>query len=197
MRSLPQENLQEWDGLTENGYVTKARNQIRPGTRHHKGFTLLETVMSMYILLVGVLVFSGMAVFSNKVALQAKTRSAAYQVARQQMETLKSTSFDRLFEVSDTTFDIPQEVIDALPGKTNTKYEVQGMYNVTDISPTMKQANVRIRWRNAAAVEGQVAPWSEVRLGTLLCRPGSITNPLPTPTNAGPALNTESTGGSE
>lgn len=161
--------------------MTKARNHSHPGKRHHKGFTLLETVMSMYILLVGVLVFSGMAVFSNKVALQAKTRSAAYQVARQQMETLKSTSFDRLFAVGDTTFDIPQEVIDALPGKTNTKYEVQGIYNVTDVTDTVKQANVRIRWRNAAAVEGRIAPWSEVRLGTLLCRPGSVTNTLPTP----------------
>lgn len=136
--------------------------------------------MSMYIMLMGVLVFSGMAVFSNKIALQAKMRSSAYQVARQQMETLKSTSYDRLTAVGDTVFSIPSDVVESLPGNTNAKYEVQGIYNIQDSTATLKQANVRIRWRNASTPEGKVAPWSEVRLGTILVKPGSVTAGTPT-----------------
>lgn len=135
-------------------------------------------------MLMGVLVFSGMAVFSNKIALQAKMRSSAYQVARQQMETLKSTSFDRLNPVADTTFDIPADVIASLPGNSNGKYQVQGVYNIQAATSTLKQANVRIRWRNASTPEGRSAPWSEVRLGTILVKPGSVTtNPSQASTN--------------
>lgn len=141
--------------------------------------------MSMYIMLMGVLVFSGMAVFSNKIALQAKMRSSAYQVARQQMETLKSTSFERLAAVSDTAFSIPDDVIAALPGNTNSKYEVQGLYNIQDSTSTLKQANIRIRWRNASTPEGKVAPWSEVRLGTILVKPGSVTAGAPVSGSSG------------
>lgn len=126
-------------------------------------------------MLMGVLVFSGMAVFSNKIALQAKMRSSAYQVARQQLDTLKSTNFDRLNPITDTVFDIPADVIASLPGNTNSKYQVQGLYNVVSTTSTLKQANVRIRWRNASTPEGKIAPWSEVRLGTILVRPGSVT----------------------
>jgi len=133
----------------------------------------------MYIMLMGVLVFSGMAVFSNKIALQAKMRSSAYQVARQQLDTLKTTNFDRLNPVADTVFDIPADVVASLPGNTNSKYQVQGLYNVVSSSATLKQANVRIRWRNASTPEGKVAPWSEVRLGTILVRPGSVTAAAP------------------
>jgi len=133
----------------------------------------------MYIMLMGVLVFSGMAVFSNKIALQAKMRSSAYQVARQQLDTLKSTNFDRLNPVSDTSFDIPSDVVAALPGNSNSKYEVQGIYNVVSTTGTLKQANVRIKWRNASTPEGKVAPWSEVRLGTILVKPGSVTAGAP------------------
>ena len=137
--------------------------------------------MSMYILLIGVLVFSGMAVFSNKIALQAKVRSSAYQVARGQMDVLKTTDFDKLMPMTDVTFDIPQELIDALPGANNAKYETQGIYTISDRSMTQKQLDVRIKWRNASSPEGQTAPWSEVRLGTILTRPGSVTNPITTP----------------
>ncbi len=137
--------------------------------------------MSMYILLIGVLVFSGMAVFSNKIALQAKVRSSAYQVARGQMDVLKTTDFDKLMPMTDVTLDIPQELIDALPGANNAKYETQGIYTISDRSMTQKQLDVRIKWRNASSPEGQTAPWSEVRLGTILTRPGSVTNPITTP----------------
>ncbi|MBA4294056.1 hypothetical protein C0431_13925 [bacterium] len=132
----------------------------------------------MYILLIGVLVFSGMAVFSNKIALQAKVRTSAYQVARGQIDILKSTDFDRLAPIPDTSFDIPTEMINALPGSTNTKYEVQGLRSVAQVTSTKKQLNVRIKWRNASSPEGKVAPWSEVRLSTIVVRPGSVTSPL-------------------
>ncbi|ARU39750.1 hypothetical protein CCB80_00750 [Armatimonadetes bacterium Uphvl-Ar1] len=152
-----------------------------PKARSQRAFTLIETAMSMYILLIGVLVFSGMAVFSNKIALQAKVRSSAYQVARGQMDVLKTTDFDKLMPMTDVTFDIPQELIDTLPGANNAKYETQGIYSISDRSMTQKQLDVRIKWRNASSPEGQIAPWSEVRLGTILTRPGSVTNPITTP----------------
>lgn len=157
-----------------------------PKPRSQRAFTLIETAMSMYILLVGVLVFSGMAVFSNKVALQAQVRSAAYQVARGHLDILKTTEFDKLSPMTDVPFDIPQEMIDALPGSSNTKYEVEGIYSISTTSGTKKQVDVRIKWRNASTPEGQTPPWSQVRLGTVLVRPGSVTNPITNPSKGTP-----------
>lgn len=145
--------------------------------RSKRGFTLIETCVSMYLLLVGVLVFAGMAVFANKIGLQAKLRTSAYQIARQQVEALKSTNFDNLVSVAETPFDIPEEVIRGLPGGDNAKYEVTGAYKVEDRNSSTKSVTVRIKWRNASSPEGRIAPWSEVRLATILVRPGSVTAP--------------------
>ncbi|MEZ5162938.1 MAG: hypothetical protein R2688_04125 [Fimbriimonadaceae bacterium] len=83
--------------------------------RHRRGFMLLETTVAMYTLLVGVLTFCSMAVLANKVGLQSRLRASAYQLAFQQAEMLKTTSFDNLQAVGDTSFDIPNEVIEISP----------------------------------------------------------------------------------
>lgn len=158
---------------SENDIVISSIHSRRSKT----GFTLLETCVSMYLLLIGVLVFAGMAVFANKIGLQAKLRTSAYQIARQQVEALKSTNFDNLVSVAETPFDIPEEVIRGLPGGDNAKYEVTGAYKVEDRNSSTKTVTVRIKWRNASSPEGRIAPWSEVRLATILVRPGSVTAP--------------------
>lgn len=140
-----------------------------------KGFMLLETTIAMYTLLMGVLTFAAMAVFANKVQLQAQMRANAYQLAYQQTQILQTTNFDNLHAVAATPFDIPQEIIDSFPGSSNSKYEMTGDYVVTNTSSTTKMVTVRIKWRNASTPEGQVAPWSNVRLATVLVKPGSVT----------------------
>ncbi|MCB0824795.1 MAG: hypothetical protein KDC26_01280 [Armatimonadetes bacterium] len=139
----------------------------------------------MYTLLVGVLTFCSMAVLANKVGLQSRLRASAYQLAFQQAEMLKTTSFDNLQAVGDTSFNIPAEVIASLPGSTvsstgttNSKYEVTSHYRVESVTTTQKKITVRIRWRNAATPESNATrPWSEVRLTTVTVKPGSITAP--------------------
>lgn len=140
-----------------------------------KAFTLLETTMAMYVTLVGVLTFACMAVFANKVGMQAKIRSGAYQVANQQLDVLRTTSFDNLQAMSEVEFIVPDEFVASLPGGSNTKYQVAGTYTIADLSNTGKQISVRVRWRSAATPEGQTPPWSEVRLTTLFAKPGSVT----------------------
>ncbi|MBL8067530.1 MAG: hypothetical protein JNM28_03700 [Armatimonadetes bacterium] len=140
-----------------------------------RAFTLLETTMAMYITLVGVLTFAGMAVFANKVGMQAKIRSGAYQIANQQLEVLRTTSFDNLAVQNATAFTVPSEFTSSLPGANNSKYQVAGTYTIEDFSTTAKQVSVRIQWRSAATPEGQTAPWSEVRLTSILAKPGSVT----------------------
>lgn len=140
-----------------------------------QAFTLLETTMSMYITLMGVLVFAAMAVFANKVGMQAKIRSGAYQIANQQLEVLRTTSFENLTPQSQTSFTIPDEFVNSLPGTTkNSKYQVSGNYTIETLSTTTKQIAIRIQWRNASTNQGVAAPWSEVRLLTQVALPGSV-----------------------
>jgi|GEM_PF-1896275 len=139
-----------------------------------RGFSLLETTMAMYITLMGVLTFAAMAVFANKVGMQAKIRTGAYQIANQQLEVLRTTSYDNLTTASQQTFTVPTEFTSSLPGTNNSKYQVAGTYTVEDLSNTTKKIAVRIQWRNAAANQGVTAPWSEVRLVTQIARPGSV-----------------------
>ena len=131
--------------------------------------------MSLYLLLVGVLVFACMAVFASKVGYQARLRGQAYQLAQQQIETLRSTSFENLSATGLTSFQIPPDVIKTMPGSNNTKYELSGQYVIEDLSTTLKQVSVQVRWRNATTHGGKAGPWSEVRLATVLSKPGSVT----------------------
>lgn len=146
----------------------------RKQNQKQRGFSLLETTMAMYITLIGVLTFAAMAVFANKVGMQAKIRTGAYQIANQQLEVLRTTSYDNLTTASQQTFTVPPEFTSSLPGTNNSKYQVAGTYTVEDLSNTTKKIAVRIQWRNAAANQGVTAPWSEVRLVTQIARPGSI-----------------------
>lgn len=162
-------------------YLSPAENQtvrrVSPQPiRRRRGFTLLETAMSMYILLVGVLCFCGMAVFANKVGLQSQLRGGATGLASNQLEVLRSASFDNLSTSTEKTFDIPAEFIAQLPGATNGKYQFEGKYSVDGLTSTTKKLNVIVRWRNASTHEGAtVKPWSQVRLSTIVSKPGSVT----------------------
>lgn len=145
----------------------------------------------MYTLLIGVLTFCSMAVLANKVGLQSRLCASAYQLAFQQAEMLKTTSFENLQAVGDTTFKIPADVIASLPGSittktgvTNSKYEFTSHYRIEAVTTTQKKITVRIRWRNAATPEENATrPWSEVRLTTITVKPGSITAPEVAPGN--------------
>ncbi len=149
-------------------------------------FTLLETTMAMYITLMGVLTFAAMAVFANKVGMQAKIRTGAYQIANQQLEVLRTTSYDNLSTATQQSFTVPEEFTSSLPGTNNSKYQVAGTYTIQELSTTTKKIAVRIQWRNAAANQGVTAPWSEVRLVTQIARPGSIGSVIPTAATTNP-----------
>lgn len=132
--------------------------------------------MSMYILLVGVLCFCGMAVFANKVGFQSQFRAGASTLAATQMNVLKSVSYNNLADTTETAFTIPDSFVSQLPGGSNTKYQFQGTYSVATLTSTEKRLDVCVRWRNATTHEGSSnRPWSEVRLTTLITRPGSVT----------------------
>ncbi len=178
---------------------------LRTQNKKQRAFTLLETTMSMYITLMGVLTFAAMAVFANKVGMQAKIRTGAYQIANQQLEVLRTTSYDNLTTASQQSFIVPTEFTSSLPGANNSKYQVAGTYTIEELTTTTKRIAVRIQWRNAAANQGVLAPWSEVRLVTQIARPGSVgglsttasTTPvsIPTPTTAPTSTPTSPSGG--
>lgn len=143
--------------------------------RKQRGFTILETAFSMYITLVGVLVFCGMAVFSQKVGLQGQLRGAAYQVANDRMEVIKSKDFDNMKICTDSPFKIPMEVVASMPGQHNKKYEMQGVYTVSNLNGSVKVVSVQIKWRNASTPESKPGPWSTVTLAGAVTKPGSVT----------------------
>lgn len=130
----------------------------------------------MYILLFGVLTFSGMAVFANKVGFQAQLRGAAVSLATNQLAVLETTSFSNLTDTTGTAFAIPAEWISQLPGGSNGKTQITGNYQVETLSNTKKKVSVQIKWRNAASPESNVVkPWSQVRIAALVVKPGSVT----------------------
>src|SRR5678816_3639749 len=69
----------------------KVENKTR---KNERGFSLIETTISMVVMMVAGLAVSSLFVFSTQNNVGGNERALAMAVAQQQMEQLRSVSFD-------------------------------------------------------------------------------------------------------
>ena len=72
----------------------KAKVQIKDNNKNERGFTLIETCISMVVMMIAGLAVSSLFVFSLQNNVGGNERALAMAVAQQQLEELRSVTFD-------------------------------------------------------------------------------------------------------
>lgn len=137
--------------------------------RTRKGFTLLEVLVSIFLLSMGFLVTMSTLLLSQRFSRQGYARSAAYSIARQQLESLMTRTGNNLTNVNNQAFPIPAGAAAQFPGGANG-IDIQGSYTIANANPagTLKKIEVHVRWRNAASTNVATAAYSDVALASIV-----------------------------
>ena len=104
--------------------------------RHQDGLTVIEVVITLFIIGVTLLLF---AVAANSIVLNksSKYKEIALRIADQKIQTVRNASFSSI--PASGTFSDPQ--LSSLPNG-------QGNITVSDISATLKNVAVVVTWTN-------------------------------------------------
>ena len=126
-------------------------------TRRQHGFTLIELVVALGIILLTVFVF-GIAVSSLPLTRSASNRNIAYHAAGQKIEEMRNTPFAFLPSSGTFTYAILSELASSTAQLTMSSYSG---YDINSI----KQAVVNITWYENGT-------WQSVQLNTLISSTG-------------------------
>ena len=74
--------------------IKAPKNKNNAGQEDQRGFTLIETTISMLVMMVGALAMSSLFVFSTQNNVGGGERALAMAVAQQQLEQIRSVSFE-------------------------------------------------------------------------------------------------------
>jgi len=117
---------------------TKVENRKR-----ERGFTLVETAISMVVMMVAGLAVSSLFVFSTQNNVGGNERALAMAVAQQQMEQLRSVNFDSTTLNAGTTTstvrssDRDYTVVKAITNEVNPNNAVKQLRKITiTVTPT-------------------------------------------------------------
>jgi prepilin-type N-terminal cleavage/methylation domain-containing protein len=105
--------------------------------KNERGFTLVETTISMVVMLVAGLAVSSLFVFSTQNNVGGNERALAMAVAQQQMEQLRSVSFDSTLLNAGTTTstvrssDRDYTVVKAITDDINPNNSVKQLRRIT------------------------------------------------------------------
>lgn len=105
--------------------------------KNERGFTLVETTISMVVMLVAGLAVSSLFVFSTQNNVGGNERALAMAVAQQQMEQLRSVSFDSTLLNAGTTTstvrssDRDYAVVKAITDEINPNNSVKQLRRIT------------------------------------------------------------------
>lgn len=139
--------------------------RLRPRRRKGRGgFSLIELVVAMFVIVVGVMPIVALLLSSRWLDGQAQVQAAAYEVARQEMETLRSQTPANRLATTQTTFTIPTAVTALHPQQAMAgDYSIARISTMGDATHAVQQIAVRVAWTNGAGWGG---PGSSVRLDT-------------------------------
>src|SRR3989344_3136688 len=126
-------------------------------TRRQHGFTLIELVVALGIILLTVFVF-GIAVSSLPLTRSARNRNIAYHAAAQKIEEMRNTPFAFLPSSGTFTYAILSELASSTAQLTMSSYSG---YDINSI----KQAVLNIPWYENGT-------WQSVQLNTLISSTG-------------------------
>lgn len=116
--------------------------------RRTRGFTIIETVATLFTLVVGILPMVSLLLASRVLGQQAQMQAAAYSLGRQEMATLLSPSYGSRLVVSQASFAIPTTLTSQFPNAAFTGDYTLRTYSPAGQVPAEQQIIVRIRWTN-------------------------------------------------
>lgn len=142
---------------------TKVKNQ-----KNERGFTLIETSISMVVMMVAGLAVSSLFVFSTQNNVGGNERALAMAVAQQQMEQLRSVSFDDASLTVGTTnstvhsSDRDYTVVKAITDEVNPNNSIKNLRKITiTVTPV---GGARASWTRSSvtlvALRSTIAPGS-------------------------------------
>jgi type IV pilus assembly protein PilV len=107
----------------------------------NRGFTLLEVVVAIVILMVGLLALLQAVNLSIVTNLQNEMRTQGTMIGEDQMARIKSLPFANITATGEKTVSVPVAMRSSLVNFSVTK-------SVDVISSTTKRVNVGVRWRH-------------------------------------------------
>jgi type II secretory pathway pseudopilin PulG len=132
------------DTATAGGHMLSMKTIRLRARGSRRGFTLVETALAIVLIVVAIVPIFSLFLASRTLDMQAKIQAAAYDVARQQLETLRAQSFTNRLAVSSASFTIPAPIAAQYPN-----YSLTGDYNIVNYNgsfPVQQQIVVRVRW---------------------------------------------------
>jgi prepilin-type N-terminal cleavage/methylation domain-containing protein len=118
----------------------KTKNLKNEAARNQRGFTLIETSISMVVMMVGALAVSSLFVFSTQNNVGGGERALAMAVAQQQLEQIRSVAFE------DTSLDLGTITSTVRNGERN--YTVQKVVaneaNLDTSAKKLKRITIRV-----------------------------------------------------
>jgi prepilin-type N-terminal cleavage/methylation domain-containing protein len=110
-----------------------------------KGFTLMETMISLMILAVSTLSVLGISAYSAKVEKQSEARTAALNIARTQIDALLSVSQSNRTAVTHQDINVPADLLALMPSE-----DVTAKYSIIPVPGTknLQTISVTVNWRN-------------------------------------------------
>ena len=135
---------------------------VRKGFKR-KGFSLLEIILTLFIIVLTLMPLLALLVHARRMNQQSQIQAAAYQIGRQQLETLKGKRYGNRTAINSATFPIPTSVTSRFPN-----ISMAGTYSIASYgaytNPPMKQITVRVTW-NRTDVSGTIP--SKIQLDAL------------------------------
>lgn len=121
------------------------RSRLRFGQR--AGFSLLEVMIAMALVLLAVLGLSGMMALSGKMSRQSEARQIAMWIARQRIELYRATATASRPEITNKPFTIPASVVAQFPGAG--EYAFQGTITIKNSASNtrLQLVSVRVSWQ--------------------------------------------------
>jgi prepilin-type N-terminal cleavage/methylation domain-containing protein len=114
-------------------------------TDNNKGFTLIETLIAMAIFSIGILAVGSMQIWSVRNTTTGNITTQATQLARAQMEELKSQNISTL---TDGHYEDPNNFVDANgnAGGIYTRFWDIDTPGVCSVSGSCRRITVTVRW---------------------------------------------------
>ena len=149
--------------MSRHGWPVIPAGRRRLGRRRQQAFTLIEVSISMLLVVVGILPLIALLLLARHVDDQAKIQAAAYNIARQEIDTIKAQSWSDRKVGSTTSFSIPTSISSEFPNQS-----LSGTYSIVSSNatfPAVEQIIVRVAWTNSSSASG--SPGSSITVDTL------------------------------
>ncbi len=129
-----------------------------------RAFSLVDTMVAFFVIVVGVLGCSSLLILSRKLSTQSQIQAAAYQACSQELEELKAFKCGNRLNTTSGTFTVPSAITTLYPNQNLSGYYTIAPYGSYS-TPPVQQIVVKISWTRKDTA-GSIS--SSVQLDTLV-----------------------------